>query len=95
MKPSSFVIRLDKNGNSTRLYSNGIISVRVKVNKLDSTYVILDIKNGMILVNKHCVSHKSMLKHIRRDILQLFEIYKSSNDYDAIFSRKLSLKNRI
>ena len=93
-----FVITFDSLGNSTRLFSNGIISVKIKLHKNDNgellNYNIIDIKTGMILKNQACVSHRSMLRYIRRDIKQLFDIYKSSDDYDLVISKKISQKNR-
>jgi len=96
MKKNNFVLRFDTLGNSTRLFSNGIISVKVKLLKNDKdeflSYNIIDIKTGMILKNQTCVSHRMMLLSIRKDIKQLFDIYKTKDD--LIISKSLHGKNR-
>lgn len=95
---TNFILRFDSLGNSIRFFSNGIISVKVKLYKNEEgklfNYFILDMKSGMNLKNQACVSHRSMLMSIRRDIKHLFEIYSSSDEYDLVITKKLSLKNR-
>lgn len=98
MKNNDFKLIFDIEGNSTRLFSNGIISVKVKLHKNDKgeqlNYNIIDINTGMILKNQACVSYRTMLKCIRRDIKQLFDIYKSSENYDLVITKKINVKNR-
>lgn len=63
----NFVIRFDKQRNSTRLFSNGIITVKVKYHlsgDMKDLYIynIIDVKTGLILKTMACISYNSMLK---------------------------------
>lgn len=85
-------ISIDKHGNSTSFYSNGLVSFKVRCDLITFGYSIIELKTGLPVMTKESMPTRlTMLVNIKRDLYRLFELNQSTVN---IYSERLSFKKR-
>lgn len=90
MGKGKFIVHYDSEGNSTRIISNGGQALKVKVDYVEFTYRITDVKTGLTLVNNKSPSWRALLVNVKKDIIAIFEMHPlgSSNIYTNPINNK-------